>query len=102
MGRNAGWLTAASALGRQDESDGPHLIYIPERRISVDQMLADIQAVNARLGRCVVAVSEGIEDEEGTPWAQKIAESSERDAHGNIQLSGTGALADYICAQVAR
>ena len=100
MGRHAGWLTAASTLGRQDESDGPHLVYVPERRISPDRLLADIDAVNKRLGRCVVAVSEGIEDEDGAAWAQKIALSDERDAHGNIQLSGTGALADYICALV--
>jgi 6-phosphofructokinase 1 len=100
MGRHAGWLTAASTLGRQDESDGPHLVYFPERRISPDKMLADIDAVNRRLGRCVVAVSEGIEDEDGAAWAQKIALGEERDAHGNIQLSGTGALADYLCALV--
>ena len=100
MGRHAGWLTAASTLGRQDQSDGPHLVYLPERRISIERMLADIDAVNRRLGRCVVAVSEGIEAEDGEAWAQKIAATQERDAFGNIQLSGTGALADYLCAQV--
>ena len=100
MGRHAGWLTAAAALGRRDVVDGPHLIYMPERKISQEQMLADIDAVMAKQGRCVVAVSEGIEDETGTAWAQKVTQSNERDAHGNIQLSGTGALADYICGQV--
>jgi len=100
MGRNAGWLTAAATLGRQDERDGPHLIYVPERKVSEERMLADIGAVVGQFGRCVVAVSEGVVDEEGTPWAYKFVKTQERDAHGNIQLSGTGAIGDHIAALV--
>ena len=102
MGRHAGWLAAASTLARRHVSDGPHLVYMPERRIEPDQMLADVEAVLTRFGRCVVVVSEGIEDRQGVLWGQKIIEPSEQeqDAHGNVQLSGRGALGDYIATLV--
>ncbi len=96
MGRHAGFLTAASALGQKYPDDGPHLIYIPERDFETDQFLTDVKAAYDKWGRCVVAVSEGIHDKEGTPIITKLAESVERDAHGNVQLSGTGALADLL------
>jgi 6-phosphofructokinase 1 len=100
MGRHAGFLTAASALGRKFDDDGPHLIYLPERVFSVASFLADVRAVHARLGRCIVAVSEGIHDASGVPIAAQLARDVERDAHGNVQLSGSGALADLLCDQV--
>jgi len=100
MGRNAGFLTAASALAKKRDDDGPHLVYLPERPISMDKFLADINAVYAKFGRCVIAASEGICDTDGTNWTKKIAATSEKDAHGNIQLSGTGALADFLASQV--
>jgi 6-phosphofructokinase len=100
MGRNAGFLTAATALGKQRDDDGPHLIYFPERPISMDKFLSDVEGVYKKVGRCVVAVSEGICDSDGVTWAEKLAKGVETDAHGNIQLSGTGALADFLAAQV--
>ena len=100
MGRHAGFLTAASALGRKFDDDGPHLIYLPERVFSVEAFLADVRAVHARLGRCIVAVSEGIHDASGVPIAAQLARDVEREAHGNVQLSGSGALADLLCDQV--
>ncbi len=100
MGRHAGFLTAATALGRQRDDDGPHLVYIPERGISLDKFLSDVEGIYKKLGRCVVAVSEGICDNEGVVWAEKLAKEAETDAHGNIQLSGTGALADFLAAQI--
>jgi len=100
MGRNAGFLTAAAALGRQYADDGPHLIYLPERRFELAQFLAEVQAVYQRLGRCVVAVSEGIHDGAGTPIASLLSSDIERDAHGNLQLSGSGALADLLCREI--
>jgi 6-phosphofructokinase 1 len=100
MGRHAGFLTAACSLGRQREDDGPHLVYVPEKAVSEDKFLSDVEAVYEKLGRCVVAVSEGICDKDGVTWAEKLAEKQERDSHGNIQLSGTGALADYLAGQV--
>jgi 6-phosphofructokinase len=100
MGRHAGFLTAASALGKVRDDDGPHLVYVPERGVSMDKFLADVDAVYKRLNRCVIAVSEGICDVDGKVWAEKIVQTSEKDAHGNVQLSGTGALADFLASQV--
>lgn len=100
MGRHAGFLTAASALGRQRDDDGPHLIYMPERAIPMDKFIADVEAVYSKLGRCVIAASEGIADTDGRTWTEKIAETAEHDAHGNVQLSGTGALADFLSGQI--
>ena len=100
MGRHAGFLTAASVLGRQREDDGPHLIYLPERNVSMDKFLGDVEGVYKKLGRCVVAVSEGICDMDGVTWAEKLAKGVETDAHGNVQLSGTGALADFLADKI--
>ncbi|KKL06777.1 hypothetical protein LCGC14_2592650, partial [marine sediment metagenome] len=100
MGRHAGFLTAASVLGKQREDDGPHLVYVPERGVSMDKFLGDVEDVYKKLSRCVVAVSEGICDEDGVTWAEKLAEQKETDSHGNIQLSGTGSLADFLAGQV--
>lgn len=104
MGRHAGFLTAASALARSGVDDGPHLIYLPERVFEIDRFLADVKAVHERLGRCVVAVSEGVHDAGGQAILAQLAERRsggiERDAHGNVQLSGTGALADLLCEEI--
>ena len=100
MGRHAGFLTAAAALGRQRDDDGPHLIYIPERGVSMEKFISDVDGVCSRLGRCVVAVSEGMSDVDGVTWTEKVVQENERDSHGNIQLSGTGALADFLAGQI--
>ncbi len=101
MGRHAGFLTAAAAMARTRSGDGPHLIYLPERVFDTDRFLADVKAAYARHGRCVIAVSEGIHDEAGTPIITRLgAGGIEKDAHGNVQLSGTGALADLLCEQI--
>jgi ATP-dependent phosphofructokinase / diphosphate-dependent phosphofructokinase len=100
MGRHAGFLTAAAALGRRFPDDGPHLIYLPERTFALDRFLADVQATMQRYGRCVIAVSEGIHDAGGKPIASSLAKSVETDPHGNVQLSGSGALADLLCDEI--
>ncbi len=100
MGRHAGFLTAASALGKKFPEDGPHLIYIPERTFDTEKFIADVKATYDQHGRCVIAVSEGIHDAQGTPIITRLASQIERDAHGNVQLSGTGALADLLCDEI--
>ena len=100
MGRHAGFLTAAAALARKYPDDGPHLIYLPERVFVIDRFLADVKATYDKYGRCVIAVSEGIHDEHGAPIVARLAGELEKDAHGNVQLSGTGALADLLCEEV--
>ncbi len=100
MGRHAGFLTAASALARRFPDDGPHLIYLPERTFAIDDFLADVKAIYERHGRCVIAASEGIHDGGGAPILEKLSGGLEKDAHGNVQLSGTGALADLLCEEI--
>jgi len=105
MGRDAGFITAASVLARQREDDGPHLIYVPERPFCVQKFVQDVHEVLDRFGRCVVAVSEGIRDDKGVLWTKQIADKMteregnrkiETDSFGNVQLSGTGVLADFL------
>ncbi len=102
MGRHAGFLTAAAALGKKFADDGPHLIYLPERVFELERFLADVQAMQQRHGRCVIAVSEGIHDASGQPIAAQLAKDLEHDDHGNVQLSGSGALADLLCEEIKR
>lgn len=97
MGRHAGFLTAASALAQKYPDDGPHLIYLPERPFHRENFLKDVKRVYDQYGRCVIAVSEGIVDASGTPMMAKLAKEVETDAHGNVQLSGTGMLGDLLC-----
>lgn len=99
MGRDAGFLTAASALARENRNDGPHLIYLPERPFSLDAFATDVQSVMKKLGRCVVAVSEGIRGKDGIPIGATLG-SGEKDSHGNVQMSGTGALGDYLAGEL--
>ena len=102
MGRHAGFLTAASALGKKFPDDGPHLIYIPEHDFSLEKFVADVKATYDKYGRCVIAASEGIHDSKGNPIVTQLMRQVERDAHGNVQLSGTGALADQLCDEIRR
>ena len=100
MGRHAGFLTAAAALGKKFPDDGPHLIYLPERTFVLENFLADVKRTYDQYGRCVIAVSEGIHDASGEAIASLLQPEVERDAHGNVQLSGTGALADLLCDEI--
>lgn len=100
MGRHAGFLTAASVMGQIYNDDGPHLVYLPERPFNIDQFIKDVKASYEKYGRCVIAVSEGITDEKGVPIATKLQEHVEVDDHGNVQLSGNGALGDQLAALV--
>ncbi len=99
MGRHAGFLTAASILAKKYPDDGPHLIYVPERPFSKKQFVADVQAAYKKYGRCIIAASEGIIDAKGVPIASQFT-GGEKDSHGNVQLSGTGALGDLLATWV--
>jgi 6-phosphofructokinase 1 len=101
MGRHAGFLTAASALAKKFPDDGPHLIYVPERVFDPEQFVKDVQAAYDKYGRCVVAASEGICGADGKPIVTTHRSGPvEKDAHGNVQLSGTGALGDVLADQI--
>lgn len=91
MGRNAGWLTAVSAYP-QAKTGKPHLIYIPERPFIMADFLKDVKAIYETEKQCVVAVSEGIKDEQG-----KLISEGNLDAFGHSQLGG---VASYLCGIV--
>ncbi len=118
MGRHAGFLTAASALARGSpthltnrarkqaagttDEPGPHLIYLPEVPFDPDRFIAEVDEVYKRLGRCQIAVSEGIQNAAGKPVAATLTAGGDVDPHGNVQLSGTGALGDALAELVKK
>ena len=95
MGRHAGFLTAAAALTRRDEADGPHLVYCPERAFDLDAFAGRVDEIYSKHGRCQIAISEGIQDKDGQSLGAKFIKG-EADAHGNVQLAGSGALGDNL------
>lgn len=99
MGRHAGFLTAAAALARKYPDDGPHLVYVPERPFTKKQFISDVKRTFKKHGRCIVAASEGIVGANGKAIAEQFSKG-EKDAHGNVQLSGTGALGDLLSSWV--
>jgi ATP-dependent phosphofructokinase / diphosphate-dependent phosphofructokinase len=102
MGRNAGFLTAASILARGRAGDGPHLIYVPEAPLKEDKFLADVQSIYQKHGRCLVCASEGVRDADGKTWTERLAAGLDVDMHKNVQLSGLGALGDHMADLVKR
>ncbi len=89
MGRNSGWLTAASALARTDKLKAPHLIYLPEIPFSDEKFFEDIKTLNAQgIKNVVVAVSEGIKYPDGTYVCETVG-SGLSDIFGHKNLSGT-------------
>ncbi len=93
MGRDAGWLTAASALARNGYNQAPHLIYLPECAFDLDQFLQDVKALLTKQDNIIVAVSEGIRDKDGKYIS---ASSSAVDTFGHSQLSGAGKTLEYF------
>ena len=100
MGRHAGFLTASSSLLKRNVNDGPHLIYLPESNFSLDNFLSNVHDIFIRKQKCIVAISEGIKFSNGQLVGEKISKLNEKDAHGNIQLSGSGILGDYLSNQI--
>ncbi len=90
MGRNAGWLTAASALAAYKGS-GPDLIYLPEVPFTMEKFISDVRKVYDKTGKVIVAFSEGCKDENGTYIAEMGAELT-KDAFGHAQLGGAAAV----------
>jgi 6-phosphofructokinase len=93
MGRDAGWIAAAAALAREQPDDAPHLICVPERPLSIDRFLKDVQRVYDRLRRAVVVVCEGVKGEDGRALVESRA-AMDVDAFGHAQRGG---VADYLC-----
>ncbi|MDE6967641.1 MAG: 6-phosphofructokinase, partial [Clostridia bacterium] len=97
MGRNAGWLTAASKLASY-KGLGPDLIYLPEVAFDIDKFISDVDNVMKKnAGKCLVCVSEGIKNAEGTLVAELFAENLAKDSFGHAQLGGVGSALSNIC-----
>lgn len=87
MGRNAGWLAGASVLGKERDDDPPHLIYLPERPLSHEKLLRDVEEMYRRYGYVVIALSEGVCTETGEPFGGEFA-PKEKDAFGHVLKGG--------------
>lgn len=93
MGRDAGWLTASSALARTTYSQAPDLIYLPEVAFSKEQFLKDVKNKLTKQKTVIVAVSEGIHDADGNYIS---SDSAVADKFGHAQLSGAGKALEYL------
>ncbi|NLE77961.1 MAG: 6-phosphofructokinase [Chloroflexi bacterium] len=95
MGRHAGWLAAAAVMGKRDEYDPPHLVYLPERTFDEAQFLADIQRVHRTIGHVMVVVSEGIQDASGALIGAK-GSSAVVDAFGHKAVAMGAGVSPYL------
>lgn len=84
LGRNAGWITAASVLARRKKGDAPHLIYTPERPFKEEKFLTDVKKLYDKLGGVVVVVSEGLKKEDGTPVVDPIYKTDRAVYYGDV------------------
>jgi 6-phosphofructokinase 1 len=97
MGRDTGWITAASILGKRTENDPPHLTYVPEVPFDQDIFLSDVKKVHDRVGFCVVTVCEGLKDSDGQSMVES-RKAMDTDMFGHRQLGG---VADYLSQLVS-
>lgn len=95
MGRNTGWIAAATGMARRGPDDAPNLIYVPEIPFSEARFLDDVREVHRRLGRCFIVVSEGIKNDQG----KYLADMGHVDAFGHKQLGG---VADHLRQLITR
>ncbi|MDD7275743.1 MAG: diphosphate--fructose-6-phosphate 1-phosphotransferase [Treponema sp.] len=84
MGRNAGWLTAASALAGTPENGGPHLIYVPEKPFNQEEFLDKASTLYKKHGGVVVVASEGLKDATGTPIVPPIFQVGRAVYYGDV------------------
>lgn len=98
MGRNAGWIAAASALGKQDESDTPHLVYPPEKPVRLESLLDDVQNGYDQYGFVTLVVSEALRGEDGKVLVEG-ASALEVDAFGHKQPGG---VAEFLVQTIMR
>ena len=84
MGRNAGWITAASALARKKTGDAPHLIYLPERAFHEDEFLEDVKQLYKEKGGVVVVASEGLKGPDGKPIVPPIFKTERATYYGDV------------------
>lgn len=99
MGRNAGWLTAATLVARASPDDAPHLIYVPEVPLSGERFLHDVEAMYRRRGWVVAAVSEGVTDERGQRWGERRGAAVDGFGH-HLPGDAAATLAGLVTAEL--
>jgi 6-phosphofructokinase len=98
MGRNAGWLTAAATLGREKPGDGPHLVYIPERPLSLEHFLGDVKKTHDEHHHVLIALTETVSDPSGQLLSETMV-AGESDSFGHLRRAG---LAHVLCRLIER
>ncbi|MFH1369697.1 MAG: 6-phosphofructokinase [Planctomycetota bacterium] len=98
MGRNAGWIAAATGLAARTEEDAPHLIYMPEAAFTWERFVNDVKEVHKRLGRVFIVVGEGLKDANGK-YVTADAGAFAKDSFGHVQLGG---VADMLKAVIEK
>ena len=97
MGRNAGWITASTALARQEENDAPHIILLPEIPFNRDKFLSDVERVYRKLDYALITCCEGLKDENGD-YLTASERTLDTDRFGHKQLGGVG---ETLCGMIA-
>ena len=87
MGRDSGWLAAGTGLARRAGEDAPHLIYVPERPVALEQIARDVKECLGQFQRCFIAVGEGLKNEQGRHYAE-AGGAFGLDAFDHPQLGG--------------
>lgn len=95
MGRNAGWIAAATGLARNCLEDAPHLIYMPEAAFSFDKLVSDVKDVLKELGRVFIVVGEGLKDKEGK-YVTADSGVFSKDSFGHQQLGGVADMLKVV------
>jgi len=91
MGRNAGWIAAATGLAARSPEDAPHLVYMPEAAFSFDKLVGDVREVLGRLGRVFIVAGEGLKDKNGK-YVTADSGAFAKDSFGHIQLGGVAEM----------
>ena len=100
MGRNAGWIAAASGLAAREPQDAPHLIYMPEAAFTFEKLIRDVKEVYKEFGRVFIIVGEGLKDEKGNYITAETAGFG-NDAFGHAQLGGVADMLKEVIEKEA-
>ena len=98
MGRNAGWIAAATGLAARSPQDAPHLIYMPEAAFSFDKLVTDVREVLKNIGRVFIVAGEGLKDDKGN-YVTADTGAFGKDSFGHVQLGGA---ADMLKAVIQK
>ena len=91
MGRNAGWIAAATGLARRCLQDAPHLIYMPEAAFSPEKLIQDVKAALSKFGRVFIVAGEGLKDKDGN-YITADSGAFGKDSFGHVQLGGVAEI----------